>query len=69
MNDRVLDLIQSGDFRPPLAITEQVLGNLPQAITTLHHIARVGGLYGIPSVLPMERNSMHQHSKLSITRL
>ena len=34
MNDRVLDLIQSGDFRPPLAITEQVLGNLPQASPT-----------------------------------
>ena len=52
MNDRVLDFIQSGDFRPPPTVTEQVLGNLPQAIATLHHIARVGGLYGILSVLP-----------------
>ena len=31
MNDRVLDFIQSGDFRPPHTVTEQVLGNLPQA--------------------------------------
>ena len=31
MNDRVLDFIQSGDFRPPPTVTEQVLGNLPQA--------------------------------------
>ena len=52
MNDRVLDFIQSGDFRPPPTVTEQILGNLPQTIATLHHIARVGGLYGILSVLP-----------------
>ena len=52
MNDRVLDFIQSGDFRPSPTVTEQVLGNLPQAIATLHHIARVGRLYGILSVLP-----------------
>ena len=31
MNDRVLNFIQSGDFRPPPTVTEQVLGNLPQA--------------------------------------
>ena len=31
MDDRVLDFVQSGDFRPPPAVTEQVLGNLPQA--------------------------------------
>lgn len=35
MNDRVLDFIQSGDFRPSPTVTEQVLGNLPQAIATL----------------------------------
>ena len=52
MNDRILDLIQSSDFRPPRTVTEQILCDLPQTIATLHHIARVGGLYGILSVLP-----------------
>ena len=53
-----------GDFRPQPTVTEQVLGNLPQAITILHHIALVGGLYGILSVLstrePRQRYSTRQ---------